>query len=590
MSDEATALCTLGIQLQEAGRLEEALETSLRVVELCPDWPEAHNNLGNVYLKLNRLDEAALAYREAIRRRPAYPEALSNLGLALANVGRLDDATLLFSHAIAAAPAWPDAYHNLANTLVDLGQTAEALAAYRQAVSLKPDFAEALAALVHLQRHACDWDGLEAAEGALLDLVRRGQARIAPLILMSLTGATPADHLAGARNWAAQFSVPTDSRLPPPPPPVAGRRIRLGYLSADFHAHATAYLTAELFERHDRGRFEVFGYSFGPDDGSAMRRRLEAGFDHFVDLRALAHRDAAQRIRDDGIDLLIDLKGYTQNARPRILAYRPAPIQINWLGYPGTMGAEFIDAVLVDPVVAPGADQRFYDERLISLPDCYQPNDSQRPIALPPTRRACGLPERGVVFCCFNNSFKLTPVFFDAWSRLLAQVPGSVLWLLGANPLVEANLRAQALARGLDPDRLVFAPRLPLAEHLARYLVADLFLDVAPYNAHTTASDALWAGLPVLTLRGTTFAGRVAASLLHAVGMPELVTNSLDEYEALALALARDPGRRATLRHRLEQGRTTAPLFDSRRFTAAIEAAFADLVAGRRIYTGGSMN
>jgi len=582
MSNEATALCTLGIQQQEAGRLEEALKTGLRVVELRPDWPEAHNNLGNVYLKLNRLDEAALAYREAIRRRPAYPEALSNLGLALANVGRLDDATLLFSHAIAAAPAWPNAYHNLANTLVDLGRTAEALAAYRQAVVLKPDFAEALAALVHLQRHACDWDGLEAAEGALLELVRRGQAHIAPLILMSLTGATPADHLAAARNWAAQFAVTADSRLPPPPPPVAGRRIRLGYLSADFHAHATAYLTAELFERHDRGRFEVFGYSFGPDDGSAMRRRLEAGFDHFVDLRAFAHRDAAQRIRADGIDILIDLKGYTQNARPRILAYRPAPIQINWLGYPGTMGADFIDAILVDPVVAPPEDQLFYDERLIRLPDCYQPNDSQRPITVPPSRQACGLPEQGVVFCCFNNSFKLIPVFFDLWALLLAQVPGSVLWLLGANPLVEANLRAQASARGLDPDRLVFAPRLPLAEHLARYQVADLFLDVTPYNAHTTASDALWAGLPVLTLCGTTFAGRVAASLLHAVGMPELITNSLAEYEALALALAQDPERRAALRHRLEQGRATAPLFDSHRFTAAIEAAFSDLMAERR--------
>jgi len=581
MSDEAADQGNLGIQLQEAGRLEEALVASRRAVELRPDWPEAHNNLGNVYLKLGRLDEAALAYREAIRRRPAYPQALSNLGLALATVGRLEDAVTLYSHAIAADPAWPDAYHNLANTLTDLGRTGEALAAYRQAVALKPDFAEALAALVHLQRHACDWDELAADERALLGAVRAGGARIAPLILMSLAGATAADHLAAARAWAAPFAVPAESRLPPPPASVAGRRIRLGYLSADFHAHATATLTAELFEHHDRGRFEVFGYSLGPDDGSAMRRRLEAGFDHFIDLRNAAHFEAARRIRADGIDILVDLKGYTQNARPRILAYRPAPIQINWLGYPGSMGADFIDAILVDSVVAPAEDQQFYDERLIALPDCYQPNDSQRPIAAPPSRQACGLPEHGLVFCCFNNTFKLNPDFFDLWARLLAKVPGSVLWLLGANELVEANLRHQAAARGLDPDRLVFAPRLPLAEHLARYRIADLFLDVLPYNAHTTASDALWAGLPVLTVRGASFAGRVAASLLSAVGLPELIAETMAEYEVLALALAADSERRAALRHRLGQVRATAPLFDSRRFTAAIEAAFSGLWANR---------
>ena len=570
------ALTTLGIQLQESGRLEEALAPSLAAVRLRPDLPETHNNLGNVYLKLGRLDEAALAYREALRLRPAFPLALSNLGLALAQVGRLDDAVTLYCHAITADPAWPDAYHNLANTLNEQGHTARALEAYRQAVILKPDFAEALAALVHLQRHACDWDGLAANEQALLDLVRHGGARIAPLILMSLAGAGLDDQLVAARRWAEPLTVPVPARLPPPPRRQEGR-LRLGYLSADFHAHATAYLTAELFEVHDRSRFELFGYSFGPDDGSPTRRRLEEGFDHFVDLRALGHAEAAARIRADGIDILVDLKGYTQNARSRILAYRPAPLQINWLGYPGTMGAEFIDAILVDAMVAPPEDQRFYHERLVALPDCYQPNDSRRPIAPAPSRSDCALPEAAVVFCCFNNSFKLSPAFFDIWARLLLAVPGSVLWLLAANELVETNLRREAAARGLDPARLVFAPRLPLTQHLARYRLADLFLDTLPYNAHTTASDALWAGLPVVTVRGATFAGRVAASLLNAVGLPDLIADSAEHYEALALALARDPARRAALRRQLSETRATAPLFDSRRFTAAIEAAFVGL-------------
>jgi protein O-GlcNAc transferase len=368
----------------------------------------------------------------------------------------------------------------------------------------------------------------------------------------------------------------------PPSPAVfrhhpSGRRdrIRLGYLSGDFHQHATASLMAGLFERHDRARFEVFAYSYGRDDASPMRARLVRAFDRFVDVAAMSHRAAAQRIHDDEVDILVDLKGYTHAARPQIAAYRPAPVQVSYLGYPATMGAEFIDYIVVDPVVVPAEEQRFYSEKLVQLPGCYQANDTRRAIAVQvPARRDCGLSPDGIVFCSFNSGFKITPIFFAVWMRLLAGVPGSVLWLLASNDLVERNLRREAERRGVDPGRLVFAPVVPSSEHLARHRCADLFLDTLPCNAHTTASDALWAGLPVLTCRGDTFAGRVAASLLTAVGLPELITGSLADYEQAAFDLARHPYRLATLRETLRRSRDTAVLFDPARFASVLEAAF----------------
>jgi len=354
-----------------------------------------------------------------------------------------------------------------------------------------------------------------------------------------------------------------------------GNRIRLAYLSADFREHPTAYLMAELFERHDRDRFEVFAFSFGTDDGSAMRRRLEGAFDHFIDVRQMSDADVAQHMAALGIQLAIDLMGHTKDSRPGILARRPAPVQVNYLGYLGTMGAEFIDYILVDPFVVPADQQPFYTEKLVHLPDCYQVNDRKREIAeQTPSRVECGLPEDGFVFCCFNNHYKITPAVFDIWMRLLQTVPGSVLWMLGGQEATERNLRREAASRHIDAERLIFAPRKKLPEHLARYRVADLFLDTLPCNAHTTASDALWVGLPVVTCAGRAFAGRVAGSLLHAVGLPELVTESHEAYEALALKLATDPQQLNSLRERLARNRGIAPLFDTDRFRGHIEAAY----------------
>jgi predicted O-linked N-acetylglucosamine transferase (SPINDLY family) len=332
---------------------------------------------------------------------------------------------------------------------------------------------------------------------------------------------------------------------------------------------------AGLFERHDRGRFEVFAYSYGPDDNSPMRARLLRGFDRFADIRALSHREAARLIHADKVDILIDLKGYTHQARPAISAHRPAPVQVSYLGYPATMGAGFIDYIIVDPFVVPASQQPFFSERLVHLPDSYQANDGQREAAGGGSRQDCGLPADGLVFCCFNNSYKISPAFFDIWMRLLHSIPGSVLWLLETNALVKDNLGAEAGKRGVDPGRLIFAPVVAQAEHLARHRHADLFLDTLPCNAHTTASDALWAGLPVLTCRGETFAGRVAGSLLTATGMAELVTTSLGQYQQTALALARDPPRLIALRQTLQKNRDTSALFDLAKLTGNIEAAYA---------------
>ena len=350
--------------------------------------------------------------------------------------------------------------------------------------------------------------------------------------------------------------------------------MRIGYLSSDFHDHATAYLIAELIERHDRDRFEIHGYSYGADPGGDMRARLVSAFDRFSDIDALSHRDAAARIRADDIDILVDLKGHTYRARPKILAFRPAPVQVNYLGFPGTMGAPFIDYIVADNFIVPRDRQMLFAEKLAYLPDCYQPNDTRREIAAAPSRAECGLPAQGFVFCGFNNSFKITPAFFAIWMRLLQQVPGSVLWLLESNALVRRNLSAAAFAADVDPARLVFAPILKHRDHLARHRHADLFLDTLPCNAHTTASDALWAGLPVLTCAGETFAGRVAGSIVRAVGLAELVASSPRDYEALALALARDPARLDDIRSRLDAGRASLPLFDMAKHTRDLEALY----------------
>ena len=568
------ALCNLGVALTDLGRLDEAVAVCEATIGIKPGYAEAYSNLGVVRRDLGRLDEAVTACKAALRIKPDYAEAYSNLGNTLRDQGRLELAIAAYRSALGVKPDCAEALYNLGNALRDQGRRDDAIIAYSAAIRVKPGYAEALSQMVHQLMHHCAWEELADRQQQVLDLVHRHRGGIAPFTLIALPLSTPAIQLACARTLGDKYRVaPADmfshgSRRP-------DGKIRIGYLSADYHEHPTSYLIAELIERHDRRRFEVSGYSIGPDSTGIMRRRLTAGFDRFVDLRLAPFREAAERLHRDGIDILVDLKGYTQDAKTRILAFRPAPLQVNFLGYPGSMGAGFIDYIIADRFCIPSVDDMFYSEKVVRLPDCYQPNDSRRTIAeRTPSRAEAGLPKRGFVFCCFNNTYKLTPPFFDVWMRLLAAVPDSVLWLLENNDGAEVNLRHEAALRGVDADRLVFAPRLPLPHHLARHRLADLFLDTLPYNAHTTASDALWAGLPVLTCAGQTFAGRVAASLLNAIGLPELITETIAEYESLALKLASEPAGLAVIREKLLKNRGIAPLFDIERYTCNIEGAY----------------
>jgi predicted O-linked N-acetylglucosamine transferase (SPINDLY family) len=570
--DYAEAFYNRATVLQQQGRLEEALTAYGQAIELQQDYPDATNNAGIVLQELGRTNDAIGLYQQLLARVPTHADACNNMGTALLTEGRAEEARAAFEQALLHRPDFPEAFYNLGNASRELGHLAEAIAAYRNALRLRPGYADAFTQLAYHRALACEWDDYEADQQKLVAMVREG-VRVPPFYLLS-TPASASEQLACARQWIKPIRPPAEAVFEHRP--ATGRaRIRLGYLSGDLHQHATARLMAELFERHDRDRFEVIAYSYGPNDDSPMRARLARGFDRFVDLRARSHREAARLIHADEINILIDLKGYTHHARPAIAAYRPAPVQVSYLGFPATMGADFIDYIVVDPFVVPSSQQPVFAERLVHLPGTYQANDRRREIATPASRQECGLPAEELVLCCFNNTYKISPAFFDIWMRLLRSVPNSVLWLLEANELVKANLRSEAEKRGVDSGRLIFAPLVSAAEHLGRQRHADLFLDTLPCNAHTTASDALWAGLPVLTCSGETFAGRVAGSLLTAAGMPELVTASLEQYEQTALALAREPQRLTALRRRLEESHDTVALFDLPKLTANIEAAYA---------------
>jgi len=577
-ADHAASWVGLGKALIEADDFEPAVEACTRAIALAPDAAETYTNLGVALDALGRTDEAIAAYRHAIALAPGMAKAHNNLGSACDRMGLFDAAEAAYRRALALAPDYANAHNNLGSVLGRTGRAAEAIACHRAALKYNPGHVDARVNLCYQRRHACDWQGLEADEQAVLALIESGQGWVHPFPVLGLPS-DAAQQLACARAWVG--------RMPMPAPAAHYREaeagpIRLGYLSADFRAHPVAALVAEIFELHDRERFTVTGYAIGPDDGSDMRERIAAAFDRFVDLRPLADADALRRIAADGIDILVDLNGHTDFARLGILAGRPAPVQATWLGFPGTTGAPFIDYAVVDGFVCPPGSDRFFSEHLVRLPACYQPNDRRRPIAGTPDRAACGLPAEGFVFCCFNTAYKLTPAVFGLWMRLLAQLPGAVLWLLEGSPAMRDNLRREAEARGIAAERLVFAPRLDYPAHLARHRCADLFLDTLPYNAHTTASDALWTGLPVLTCAGETFAGRVAGSLVSAVGLGELITTSAADYEAAALRLARDTDMLAGLRAKLARNLPTAPLFDSVRFTRDLEAAYARMWDIRR--------
>ena len=612
---QAAAHNNLGSALRELKHFQEAVESLDQAIRLKPDFADAYSNRGNALHELKQFEVAIHDFDHAIRLQPQHANAFNNRGTALCSLHRYSEALADYDRSIALLPNKAEAHAYRASALIGLQQNEAAVQSCDLALTLNPNLVDAhsnraialrnlkqyqaaaaaatkvllldqtrpyaLGATLSAMLHACDWSRYDELVSRIEAGVRQGGRVDVPFTFLAAVGSAE-DQLACARSFTNDLLPAADAAL------YNGEaythpKIKVAYLSADLHSHATAFLMAELFERHDRTKFEFTAYSFGPDDHSPMRARLEKAFDHFIDVSDHSELQIAQNLRAQEIDIAVDLKGFTQHSRPGIFAHHPAPIQVSYLGFPGTMGADYIDYIIGDHTVTPPEHDAFYAEKVVRLPDSYQVNDRQRVIAPEtPTRAACGLPDAGFVFCCFNNNYKITPDVFGVWMRLLHAVPGSVLWLLEDNADAARNLRKEAVLRGISSDRLVFAARMQLQEHLARHRLADLFLDTIPCNAHTTTSDALWAGLPVLTCLGGAFAGRVAASLLRAADLPELVTHSLTEYEALALQLATEPDRLATLRTRLAEQRDSCALFDTERFRLHLESAYTTMVERHR--------
>jgi protein O-GlcNAc transferase len=626
--DSADAQNSIGLQFLEQGALREAEQCLKRALSLAPHFAFAHSNLGMLNEKRGRLEDAESSFRKAIEIQPDLApvyinlsavlnrqrkyehaeaaaskaieinsnasEAWNNLGAALSGQKRYGQAEAAARKSLEIDPKSIATWRNLGDALLDQERYKDAILSFVESIRLDPNGARVmsgslcrdgqdsqldphgdavLGGLLSARMHICDWSGFAGELDAVLQQIANGRRAISPYSLLALTD-DPVAH----RNVAAlhaQHKAPECDDLGVAIKPPHHEKIRIGYYSADFHNHATMYLMAELFELHDKNKFEVIGFSFGPDIQDEMRARVSAAFYQFIDVCDRSDKEVAQLSRDLGIDIAVDLKGYTKDSRPGIFACRAAPIQVNYLGYPGTMAASYMDYIIADRVVIPEESQAYYVEKVVYLPDSYQVNDAHRQISTREfTRDELGLPASGFVFACFNNNHKITPAVFDSWIRILKRVPGSVLWLFEGTPEVSANLRNEALARGIDAERIIFAKRMSLPEHLARIGLADLFLDTLPYNAHTTASDALWAGLPVLTCIGQSFAARVAASLLEAIGLPELITTSQQDYEDLAVELANTPDRLRLIKDKLARNRLAAPLFDSKRFSSHIEAAY----------------
>jgi predicted O-linked N-acetylglucosamine transferase (SPINDLY family) len=575
----ADALNNRGLMLHQLRRYDEALGAFDALMALAPDYAEGRNNRGLTLRELGRPKEALAEFDRVLSAQPGHAGVWANRATALWRLDRTDEALESYAKALALDPNLLAALESRANLLWTRNRAlAPAIADLERALKVSPGRAFVFGDLMHLKLHAADWRDFAAARARLDEGVRAGKPVVKPFIYQGLSE-SPADMLA-----CAEIYVEAYCRALPPVARLASRRpgrIRIGYVSGEFRAQATMYLMAGLFESHDRARFEIFAFDNGRDDGSPMRQRVMAAFDKFIPIALLSDRDAAAAVAAQDVDILVNLNGYFGEMRMNLFAHRAAPVQVNYLGFPGTLGADYMDYILADAVLIPESEYRFYREKVVTLPGSYQINDSKRAPVESATRAAHGLPQDAFVFCHFNAGYKITPELFACWMRILRQTENSLLWLLGGEKLFQDNLAVEAAKAGIDPARLAFAPQLPLNAHLARLALGDLFLDSVVSNAHTTASDALWAGLPLLTARGHTFQGRVAASLLGAVGLPELVVENMEEYESLALRLARDPELLKSYRARLAQNRPGAPLFDTARTTRYIEAAYERMQALR---------
>jgi protein O-GlcNAc transferase len=563
---KARAGALLGLERQS-----DALASIERALRIEPKNPDTLYRRADLLLWLKRYTEAASAYEVFLGQQPDHAQGWNMRGIALVELQRQTEALACFDRATALDPTDADAWNNRANVLFELKRFEAAARDYERVLERAPDSPYVEGFLIQCRVRICDWRHLEEDRRKLTEGLGAGRRIIDPQGNLAISR-FPDDQLQCARIFMAEETAGA--------PLWRGERyshdrLRIAYLTADFRPHPVAFLIAGMFEHHDKSRFETFGISFGPGTDSDIHKRIAAGFEHFHDVRGIGDGEVAAMLKAREIDIAVDLMAFTEGCRPNILAQRPAPVQVNFLGFPGTMGAARMDYIIADHFLIPTSEQRFYGEKIVYLPDTYQPNDSKRRIAdITPTRESAGLPESGFVFCCFNNNYKIMPEMFAIWMRLLKATQDSVLWLLEDNVAAAANLRKEAAAAGIAPERLIFAPRIAPAEHLARQRLADLFLDTSPYTAHTTCSDALWVGLPVVTFLGDTFASRVAGSLLNAAGVPELVAGSLADYEQLALRLARDKSALTAVKAKLAANRETCALFDTARFTRNLERAY----------------
>jgi protein O-GlcNAc transferase len=611
MPNYAEAYCNRGVLLQELKYFDAALESYNRSLEINSGIAYTHLNRGNLFREKKRLDLALADYDRAIDADPANADAFcnrgvvltdlrqwgaafaslsraieinsghadshGNLGLLLAKVLQLDAAIASFNNAIVLKPDYAEALRNRGDTFVALKQYESALTSYDEAILLKPDIPYLRGGRCHAAMYICDWSNLGPDVDGLADEIDADEKVAAPFSVLALLNSARLQQRA-ARTWVRDQYPPEDT-LPPIQPYPAANKIRLGYFSGDFREHPVGLLAAEFLECHDRSRYEVTAFSFGPSTQDDVRKRLERAFDRFVDARDMSDEQVVSMARSLNIDIAVDLAGHTGYSRTRVFAMRAAPIQVSYLGYAGTTGADYMDYLIGDRVVIPEEQRRHYTEKIVYLPNSFLPHDSTRAIATNVfTRADLGLPSTGSIFCCFNNNYKITPNTFDSWMRILKRAENSVLWLSQNEPAAASNLRREASRRGIDGGRLIFADRLSsISAHLARHRVADLFLDTLPYNAHATALDALWAGLPVLTCVGEGFASRVAASLLSAIAMPELITTTMTQYENVAVHLAANPQQLDDIKQKLARNRLKAPLFDTKALTRHLEAAYSNV-------------
>lgn len=574
--DYAEAYCNRGNALKTLNQFDAAVTNYNRAISLKPDYADAYSNLGSALHELKQFNAAISNCNQAIKLIPKHAAAFFNRGNSLQSLNQLDAARVSYECAISIKPDLAEAYSSLGQTLDALKQFDASMINYEKAIKINPNLDYLFGNMLHTRMKLCDWTNLELSISELVNNINSNKNISPSFAVLGLTGSLSIQRKA-SEIWANQRH-PYNPALGPIPKQKKLNKIRIGYFSADFHNHATTYLMAELFELHDKNKFEVFAFSFGPDEHDEMRQRVSKMFDQFLDVRMKSDKEVAELSRALGISIAIDLKGFTTDARTGIFSYKAAPIQLSYLGFPGTMGIDYIDYLIADRTLIPTESQQHYSEKIVYLPNTYQVNDRQRKISDKIyTRAECGLPAEGFIFCCFNNNFKITPLVFDSWVRILKSVNGSVLWLFEENASSATNLRNEALKRGLNPARIVFAKRMKLAEHLARHKLAGLFLDTLPYNAHTTASDALWAGLPVITCVGESFAGRVASSLLNAIGLPELITKTPAAYEELAIELGTTSSKLLAIKDKLEANKLTTPLFNTELFTKNIESAYTQI-------------